>query len=480
MSGKIYQGSRLVAQTNDAPLGFEDKGIELESLAQYEQLKKDGNLQEDVNYYIKDGQNTIDSSSVTYNNTASGISATNVQDAIDEVNSTAELASLLDNAISYATGVSRGLRLCYVYTKTSVNYRGKVLNCYTSIQEAIDTEYAARTWELGVAVIILPGTYTENVRFDDKRNIMLIGVDRYMCKLIGYEDDAKSGYYYPPLWICPSTTVMNLYISNPTTRNKTDAYCIHSDVDGSGAVLIKNCIIINEQHACIGFGTRQYAPLFIEDCVLTSNSASGNCLYGHNDHAGNSTVKNEELHISRCVMRTAGSAPALDIFDANHFFPNGGNGSLDWLIYMNDNIITNGNELPASALTTGSYKAATLDDCNYFSKFVRKMPSNAGNNCKFANYVLLSNTTMVTGNGTPVVSDLNDAVGSLIGETFFRCDVSAANRPTSQTTHWIVKSIKYDDDLYVQVAYATHFTVAYMRNKISGSWTSWVALTAAS
>ena len=56
MSGKIYQGSRLVAQTNDAPLGFEDKGIELESLAQYEQLKKDGNLQEDVNYYIKDGE----------------------------------------------------------------------------------------------------------------------------------------------------------------------------------------------------------------------------------------------------------------------------------------------------------------------------------------------------------------------------------------------------------------------------------------
>lgn len=59
MSGKIYQGSRLVAQTNDAPLGFEDKGIELENLAQYEQLKKDGNLQEDVNYYIKDGQNAI-------------------------------------------------------------------------------------------------------------------------------------------------------------------------------------------------------------------------------------------------------------------------------------------------------------------------------------------------------------------------------------------------------------------------------------
>lgn len=55
MSGKIYQGNRLVAQTNDAPLGFEDKGIELESLAQYEQLEKDGNLQEDVNYYIKNG-----------------------------------------------------------------------------------------------------------------------------------------------------------------------------------------------------------------------------------------------------------------------------------------------------------------------------------------------------------------------------------------------------------------------------------------
>ena len=63
MSGRIYQGSHLVAQTNDAPLGFEDKGIELESLAQYEQLKKDGNLQEDVNYYIKDASMVSETSS---------------------------------------------------------------------------------------------------------------------------------------------------------------------------------------------------------------------------------------------------------------------------------------------------------------------------------------------------------------------------------------------------------------------------------
>lgn len=68
MSGKIYQGSHLVAQTNDAPLGFEDKGIELESLAQYEQLEKDGNLQEDVNYYIKDADASLEEIPLTWKN----------------------------------------------------------------------------------------------------------------------------------------------------------------------------------------------------------------------------------------------------------------------------------------------------------------------------------------------------------------------------------------------------------------------------
>ena len=89
MSGRIYQGSHLVAQTNDAPLGFEDKGIELESLAQYEQLEKDGNLQEDVNYYIKDAKLVMrngEKYGTSINDLASSFSTTYSSAKIEEIN----------------------------------------------------------------------------------------------------------------------------------------------------------------------------------------------------------------------------------------------------------------------------------------------------------------------------------------------------------------------------------------------------------
>ncbi len=51
MSGQIFQGNHLIAETNDAPLGFEQGGIEV-TQAQYDQLVEDGNVAEDTNYYI--------------------------------------------------------------------------------------------------------------------------------------------------------------------------------------------------------------------------------------------------------------------------------------------------------------------------------------------------------------------------------------------------------------------------------------------
>jgi hypothetical protein len=53
MSGQIFQGNHLIAETNDAPLGFEQGGIEV-TQAQYDQLVEDGNVAEDTNYYITD------------------------------------------------------------------------------------------------------------------------------------------------------------------------------------------------------------------------------------------------------------------------------------------------------------------------------------------------------------------------------------------------------------------------------------------
>lgn len=106
MSGKIYQGSRLVAQTNDAPLGFEDKGIELESLAQYEQLEKDGNLQEDVNYYIKGGEAgaIIDDETTSTSTTWSSEKISNKkQDKIINVTSAEYLEKVASGEITEAT-----------------------------------------------------------------------------------------------------------------------------------------------------------------------------------------------------------------------------------------------------------------------------------------------------------------------------------------------------------------------------------------
>ena len=53
MSGQIFQGNHLIAETNDAPLGFEQGGIEV-TQAQYDQLVEDDNVAEDTNYYITD------------------------------------------------------------------------------------------------------------------------------------------------------------------------------------------------------------------------------------------------------------------------------------------------------------------------------------------------------------------------------------------------------------------------------------------
>ena len=60
---------------------FGDNSVEL-TQAQYDALSQEEKLN-GTTYYITDGQNITTASAVTYDNTASGITATNVQGAVD-------------------------------------------------------------------------------------------------------------------------------------------------------------------------------------------------------------------------------------------------------------------------------------------------------------------------------------------------------------------------------------------------------------
>ena len=62
---------------------FGDNSVEL-TQAQYDDLSQAEKLN-GTTYYITDGQNITTASAVTYDNTASGLSATNVQGAIDKL-----------------------------------------------------------------------------------------------------------------------------------------------------------------------------------------------------------------------------------------------------------------------------------------------------------------------------------------------------------------------------------------------------------
>lgn len=118
MSGQIFQGNHLIAETNDAPLGFEQGGIEV-TQAQYDQLVEDDNVAEDTNYYITDTKvimrnnekygdsinDSVSSFSTTYSSKKidNQLEATN--DIMNEVLENEQPAyNLMDYAEIYANG----------------------------------------------------------------------------------------------------------------------------------------------------------------------------------------------------------------------------------------------------------------------------------------------------------------------------------------------------------------------------------------
>lgn len=95
--------------------GGSDSSIEI-TQAKYDELVQSNSIQKDVTYYITDSKDEFDASFVKYDNTESGLEATNVQSAINEVNSnlTAPLPSYVTistenkstiNSVSYTVDI---------------------------------------------------------------------------------------------------------------------------------------------------------------------------------------------------------------------------------------------------------------------------------------------------------------------------------------------------------------------------------------
>ena len=76
-----------------------DNSVEL-TQAQYDALPQAEKLN-GTTYYITDGQNITTASAVTYDNTASGMTATDVQSAIDEVKGDIDEINTTDNPLFY-------------------------------------------------------------------------------------------------------------------------------------------------------------------------------------------------------------------------------------------------------------------------------------------------------------------------------------------------------------------------------------------
>lgn len=191
----------------------------------------------------------------------------------------------------------------------------------------------------GGTVLILPGTFNENISATAKR-INLIGVDRDLCILRSTDMD----YENPPLEIAAGS-VKNLTIkavnkSSKSTEKK--AYAIHADYNylADKTLTISNCIISSDFNAGIGMGLRR-GTITISDCII---SGSSNGIFFHDsdlkDFGGKQTLK-----ISNCTIKATKSGNALAIHsqeiekaEVNLIFINNtfeGSGPEDILTYEN-------------------------------------------------------------------------------------------------------------------------------------------------
>ena len=424
-------------------------------------------------YLDKDGLQTVINNIKEAKEIASGAIAL-AQAAMEKISSDDSFTNLVYERVQDAYRYTNNGYFAFVSnTVNSVVFDKQTYNCYNKISEALSTEYPNLPSGKILCVVVLEGTYKDIVITDAPTNmtdVIITGIDKNKC--IVYNDESVgTGYDYAPFKIMSGNSVMNLTIHCVTSTGATRAYCIHSDTAILPLpVLIKNCILDEQQAraACIGFGTGSNSALKIENCVMNCISGS-RCLYGHNSIG---TAVNEDLYIINCSGKSEDSE-SIYIFDANHYWsttPTGG--SEDWKVHFRDNYFINNLGEAPTELSSGN-KGETVDKVNYYSGHIRRMLDCSGNNSSYLNYDKNAIGCMTN------CLDLDNAIPEDMATRasfmaiYVSEDIKPLNAPTNNQTHWFVDAYRYTDQEVVQIAYSTHQDGAYIRRKLTGTWTTW-------
>lgn len=130
----------------------------------------------------------------------------------------------------------------------------------------VSLSYAGRCLKSGGTILVLPGTYVDNVDVQNK-SANIIGVDKNLCSLVSYDKD----YYKPPLEIAAGK-VANMTIeavSDGYHDSELSAYGIHSDFNylADKTLTIDNCIVRSDYNVSIGIGLRR-GTITISNCIF--------------------------------------------------------------------------------------------------------------------------------------------------------------------------------------------------------------------
>lgn len=153
---------------------------------------------------------------------------------------------------------------------------------YTSIRDAVNNAADGST------IIVMPGTYVENVKAWTKE-IHIIGISRDVCIL----KDTSGNYSTPPLEI-GAGSVENMTIielANGAGTENLGAYAVHVESNNlyNKTLLIKNCYIWSDSSSAVGMGLRGGCSVRFEDCEIicagARNSTGAGPIYFHDADA---------------------------------------------------------------------------------------------------------------------------------------------------------------------------------------------------
>ena len=195
---------------------------------------------------------------------------------------------------------SEHAKLALPITIVDINGEGD----FTSIKDAVNA------LPDGSTLLVLPGTYLENVKAWSKE-IHIIGTDRESCII----KDTSGNYSTPPIEI-GAGSIQNMSIieeSNGAGSENLGAYAVHVESNNlyNKKLLIRNCYIYSDSSSSIGMGLRGGCSVRIEDCEIICAGARASTgaapIYFH-DADAQAYWGTANLYLKNNVLRNTSSS----------------------------------------------------------------------------------------------------------------------------------------------------------------------------